>query len=291
MKVCGFSFVRNGVKLGYPFVEAIRSILPVCDEVIVAVGDSTDNTLSILRNIDPKVTIIETVWDDTLKEGGRVLAVETDKAFQAIPAKYDWCIYIQGDELIHEKYFPVMREAMEKYVDNKKVEGFLFNYIHFFGSYAYVGINSAWYRHEIRIIRNDKNIFSYRDAQGFRKRPNEKLKVKLLDAYIYHYGWVRYPEELKEKEKAKIRLYNPDEGAAEGHANYMDQYTYEKAIEPVALFEGTHPSVMLERVANQNWDYHPDLSLRYASMKDRFKRFMGKWTGWYPGEYKNYKII
>lgn len=291
MKVCGFSFVRNGVKLGYPFVEAIRSILPLCDEVIVAVGNSTDYTLDMVRNIDPRVTVIETVWDDNLKEGGRVLAVETDKAFRAIPDKYDWCIYIQGDEVIHEKYFPVMREAMEKYVDNKKVEGFLFNYIHFFGSYAYVGINSAWYRHEIRIIRNDKNIFSYRDAQGFRKRPNEKLKVKLLDAYIYHYGWVRYPEELKEKEKVKITLYNPDERAAEGHANYMNQYTYEKATEPVALFDGTHPLVMLPRVANQNWSYHPDLSLRYASLKDRFKKFMGKWTGWYPGEYKNFKII
>ncbi|TXJ29761.1 MAG: glycosyltransferase family 2 protein [Chitinophagaceae bacterium] len=291
MKVCGFSFVRNGVKLGYPFVEAIRSILPLCDEVIVAVGDSTDNTLEILRSLDPKVTIIETIWDENLKEGGRVLAVETNKAFQAIPAKYDWCIYIQGDEVIHEKYFPVIKGAMEKYLHNKKVEGFLFNYIHFFGSYAYVGINSAWYRHEIRIIRNDKNIFSYRDAQGFRKRPNEKLKVKLLDAYVYHYGWVRYPEELKEKEKAKIRLYNPDEGAVQGHADFMNQYTYEKAIEPVALFEGTHPAVMQDRVAKQNWSYQPDLSLRYASLKDRFKKFMGKWTGWFPGEYKNFKII
>lgn len=288
MKVCGFSFVRNGVKLAYPFTEAINSILPLCDEVIVAVGKSSDSTLDEIRNLGPKITILETEWDETLQDG-RVLAVETDKAFQAIPEKYDWAIYIQGDEVIHEKYLPVMREAMEKYVDQPKVEGFLFHYTHFFGSYEYVGVNSAWYRHEIRIVRNNKEIFSYRDAQGFRKKPNQKLRVKLIDAFVYHYGWVRLPDALKEKEKEKIRFYNNE--AAHGHAAYMNEYSYEKATEPVKKFNGTHPAVMLERVAHQNWIYRPDPRLRYASTKDWFKRFMNRLTGWLPGEYKNYKII
>src|SRR6187399_170661 len=113
MKVCGFSFVRNGVKFDYPFEEAIRSILPLCDEVIVAVGNSEDSTAERVKAIDPKVKVIETVWDETLREGGKVLASETNKAFAAISSEYDWAFYIQGDEVIHEKYLPVIRKAME----------------------------------------------------------------------------------------------------------------------------------------------------------------------------------
>lgn len=74
MKVCGFSFVRNGVKFDYPFVEAIRSILPLCDEIIVAVGKSDDNTLEMVRCIDKKITVVETEWDENIQQGGKVFA-------------------------------------------------------------------------------------------------------------------------------------------------------------------------------------------------------------------------
>ena len=48
MKVCGFSFIRNAVKYDYPIVESIRSILPICDKFVVAVGNSEDNTLQLI---------------------------------------------------------------------------------------------------------------------------------------------------------------------------------------------------------------------------------------------------
>ena len=103
MKVCGFTFIRNGIKLDFPFREAIRSILPLCDEVIVAVGKSDDNTLEVVKAISPKVKVLETV-----------------KAFRAIPYFYNWAFYIQGDEAVHEKYLPVIKKAMEENLDNKK---------------------------------------------------------------------------------------------------------------------------------------------------------------------------
>src|SRR4051812_33586569 len=118
MKVSGFTIVRNAIKYDYPIVEAITSILPLCDEVIVAVGKSEDETLQLIRSIgSPKIKIIETVWNESLREGGKVLADETNKAFAGIAADADWAFYIQGDEVIHEKYLPVIREAMEKYRD------------------------------------------------------------------------------------------------------------------------------------------------------------------------------
>jgi hypothetical protein len=170
MKVTGFTFIRNAIKYDYPVVEAIKSIMPVCDDFVVAVGKSDDQTLELIRGIDKsKIKIIETVWDDSLREGGQVLADETNKAFKAIDSESDWCFYIQGDEVMHEKYLPIVRGGMEKYLNHKSVDGLLFDYLHFYGSYDYVGEAYRWYRREIRIIRNDKKIYSYRDAQGFRK--------------------------------------------------------------------------------------------------------------------------
>lgn len=291
MKVCGFSFLRNGVQYDYPFVQSFRSILPLCDKMIVAIGNSSDNTLEAAQEIDPKISIIETTWDDTKKEGGRVLALETDKAFQAIPTEYDWAFYIQGDEVVHEKYYPAILDAMKKYKDDPDVDGLLFNYLHFFGSYDYVGSKYSWYRREIRVLKNNKNFFSYRDAQGFRKKPNEKLHVKLIDAYIYHYGWVRKPDSMQQKINANIHIYKGNN--IKEHIKEMSKkvYDYNTAHQPVELFSGTHPAIMKERIEEQNWAFKPDPSLKYASGKDKFKRIMFKYTHWYPGEYKNYKII
>lgn len=49
MKVCGFTFIRNAEKYDFPIVEAITSILPICDKFVVAVGESEDNTRAIIK--------------------------------------------------------------------------------------------------------------------------------------------------------------------------------------------------------------------------------------------------
>eukprot|EP00919_Chromeraceae_sp_WS-2016_P074801 GHVR01177019.1.p1 GENE.GHVR01177019.1~~GHVR01177019.1.p1 ORF type:complete len:182 (+),score=8.25 GHVR01177019.1:291-836(+) len=177
MFVSGFTFIRNAVKLDYPVSEAIRSILPVVDEMVVAVGNSDDATRDLILSLGDKIRIIDTTWDDSLREGGKVLAVETNKAFDAVGKQADWCVYIQGDECIHEKYHSEIRAKMEQFKDDNRVEGLLLDYAHFYGSYDYLGDSRTWYRKEIRIIRNDKHIRSYRDAQGFRKE-GKKTKSK-----------------------------------------------------------------------------------------------------------------
>ncbi|MBL7849704.1 MAG: glycosyltransferase family 2 protein [Cyclobacteriaceae bacterium] len=291
MKVCGFTIVRNAVKLDYPVVESIRSILPLCDEVIVAVGKSEDNTLEVIRAIDPeKIRVIETVWDDTQREGGRVLALETNKAFAAVPADADWCFYIQADEVLHEQYLDTVRKAMERYLDDSRVEGLLFNYRHFYGSYDYVGASWKWYRREIRIIRNDRQIFSYRDAQGFRRRPNEKLRVKLMDAEIYHYGWVREPKAMRRKQVAFSQLYHDDQWLQENIPKEED-FDY-REIDSLVRFEGSHPKVMEARIRRLNWRFDHDLSKNRISLREKLKRIASfLLLGYRVGEYKNYKLL
>ncbi|MDR3351069.1 MAG: hypothetical protein LBN98_05450 [Prevotellaceae bacterium] len=289
MKVSGFTFIRNAQKFDYPIVEAISSILPLCDEVIVCAGNSEDDTRRMIERIPSgKIKIIDSVWDDTLREGGRVLAQETDKAFAAVPPDADWAFYIQGDEVLHEKYIPVIRQAMEQYKDDRNVEGFLFKYIHFYGSYDYIGDSRMWYRNEIRIIRNDKAIRSYRDAQGFRK-DGRKLRVKKIDAYIYHYGWVKPPKYQQAKAIKFHSMWHDDEWI-QRYIPTVDEFDYSK-IDSLKLFEGAHPLVMQERIARMNWTFSFDVTQKKFPFKDRCLYWLERLTGRRWFEYKNYHII
>ena len=287
MKVSGFSFIKNAIKFGFPIVEAIESILPICDNFYIAVGKSDDETLELIKSIkSDKIKIIETVWDEELIKGGKVLAAETDKAFNSISDDSDWAFYIQGDEVVHEKYLSNIKKAMEKYKNDEKVDGLLFNYHHFYGSYDYIGDAARWYPHEIRVIKNKKNIYSYDDAQGFRKNDNEKLNVKLIDAYMYHYGWVKEPKTQNKKREGFRKLYsipNP-EGFKESN-----DFDYSK-IDALHLFKGTHPKVMQKLIAKKNWSFDYDISINNLSFKHKMKKLLKKLTGIQLG-YKNYKIV
>lgn len=286
MHVTGFTFIRNAVRFDYPIVEAITSILPLCDEFLVAVGNSEDDTLELIKSIDsPKIRIIETVWDESLREGGRVLAVETDKAFQAISDQSDWCFYIQGDEVVHEKYHDIIYAEMKKWKDTPEVDGLLFKYRHFYGSYDYVAVSSGWYKNEIRIIRNNKKIYSFRDAQGFRKDNDKMLKVKPIDAYIYHYGWVKPPRNMQLKQQSFQKLWHNDEWIDKNVAK-TETFDY-TGIDSLTLFNETHPAVMKERIKRLNWTFSHDITRNKFTVKERIKALIKKYTG-LDFSYKNY---
>ena len=289
MKVSGFTFVKNALIYGYPVVESILSILPICDEVVVAVGKSEDDTLGLIEKIgSSKIRIIKTVWDENVREGGRVLAIETDKAFREIANDSDWAFYIQADEVLHEKYLQPIRSRMEELKEDTSVDGLLFKYLHFYGSYDYVGSSLRWYQNEIRVIRNDSSIYSYSDAQGFRKDQNKKLLVKPVDACIYHYGWVKDPRTMQAKQKNVNKYWHDDQWIDE-HIVKVDEYDYASNITSLARFDGTHPNVMRERVRNSNWKFEYDISKNRFTFKEKSKMFFEKYFG-LDFNYKNYRL-
>ena len=289
MKVCGFTFIRNAVKYDYPVVEAISSILPMCDKIIVVVGKSEDNTRNLIERINPsKIVIIDSEWDENLREGGSVLAVETNKAIDALPAEYEWAFYIQADEVVHEKYHSTIMHSMKKWEDDKSVDGLLFKYLHFYGSYDFTGDSARWYRNEVRIIRCDKSIRSFRDAQGF-KKDGQLLNVREADATIFHYGWVKPPKLQQDKQKFFNSLWHPDEWLKKNISAH-EEFDYSK-IDSLKRFTGTHPAVMQKRIEKSNWNFNFDTAKKKLSVKTRIKLLIEKFTGWRPGEYKNYKML
>jgi len=290
IKVSGFTFIRNAIQYDYPIVESIQSLLPVVDELVVAVGKSDDGTLGLIQQIQsPKIKIIETVWNDALREGGRVLADETQKALSAIDPQSVWAFYLQGDEVLHEADAATMREAMLRYADDRRVEGLLFNYKHFYGSYDYIGNSRRWYRKEIRVVRNTGLVRSYKDAQGFRKADGSKLAVKAINASIYHYGWVKPPEAQMQKQKTFNKYWHDDQWMKQ-HIPDQSAFDYSN-IDSLALFEGTHPRVMQDRIAKKNWKFAFDITRSTKDLRTRLSDFFESLTGYRLGEYKNYKKI
>jgi hypothetical protein len=291
MKLSGFTFVRNAVKFDYPVVESITSILPIVDEFIVSVGNCEDDTLELIQSIpSSKIKIHHSIWDDNLKEGGRVLAVETDKALAQISEDSDWAFYLQADEVVHENELPVIQKAAQEYLHTKEVEGLLFNYKHFYGTYDYIGDSRRWYDYEIRLIRNNKNIISYRDAQGFRTINNRKLQVKLAGASIYHYGWVRHPHKQLEKLNTFHSLWSKEHTVVPD-LKEEEQFDFFKDVDSVVLFAGTHPQTMQKRIAEKNWKADFDTQKKKFSFKDKLLYRFEKLTGIRLFNYKNYKKI
>lgn len=289
MKISGFTIIRNAIINDYPVVESIRSVLPLVNEMIVSIGRGEDDTEALIRSIgDPKIRIFHSEWDPAHFQGGKILAIETDKAFEQVDPSSDWALYIQADELIHEKYHDTILKAAQQYKDELQVEGLLFHYLHFYGTYDYIGDSRKWYNKEIRVIRNDRSIRSYRDAQGFRKQ-GQKLHVKQIDAYIYHYGWVKSPQQMMVKNKNFIEFWSEETGKKQAMQS-KDLFNFDE-FDSLSLFKETHPVVMQARVAKKNWDVDLDISQKKFSLKNRLLYWIEKKTGVRLFDYRNYKRI
>lgn len=311
MKISGFTMVRNATKLYYPIKESIQSILPICHEFVVALGkgDPDDNTEAEIRSIgSDKIRIIHTEWDMQTYTGGTVYAQQTDIAKAACTG--DWLFYIQSDEVIHEKYLPVIRERCAQLLADKSVEGLLFRYKHFWGDYDHYLVSHAWYPNEIRIIRNDPQIHSWRDAQSFRRIPGFdgkdykqqegtfKLNVARVDAEIFHYGWVRPPHYMQSKRKAFSTAYRGAQSAQKEFQHEDELFDYGD-LSKHKRYRDTHPKVLENWVKRFDWQQHlyPNRKPTRKHKHDKFKyrlltfieqTFLG---GNLIGGFKNYKLL
>lgn len=290
MRISGFTFVRNAIDLYYPVVESITSILPICDEFIVAAGDSTDGTTELLRRInDPKVKIIETLWDRNLFVGGKTNAQQTNVALEACTG--DWAFYLQADEVVHEDDLPVLVDRMRTHLGDPRVEGLLFDYLHFFADYDHYQTAHNWYRREVRIVRTGTGIRSWHSAQGFR-REAEKIHVVRSGGRIFHYGWVRPPSRMTRKTHAFTSLHL---GPTEADARFPDrdrEFDYGQ-LHGRARFTGTHPAVMRARIAAKDWEVRPGKQVyRHDTLPIRLLSFLeDRILGFRLGENRNFIVI
>lgn len=237
MKVSGFTFLRNGTLLGYPYIESLKSLLMVCDEVVVAVGAGEDDTLEQVRQIDdPRIRVLETTWNESMRDRGYVYAQQ--KMIAQFNCTGDWAFYLEGDEVIHEDDAPRIRAAMEKYLNNQQVEALVFDYHHFYGSPDLVARSPGWYRRAPRIIRNTIRSWAPDGLFWVVMHGNKRGRypqAALTGCPIYHYGHVRSTAKMQEKIRQVSRYWN--------HTPKAHDYSQIDAsiLQP---FNGSHPAIV-----------------------------------------------
>src|SRR5712691_4858386 len=284
----GFTIVRNAVKLDFPIVPAIRSVLEVCDEVVVNVGRSEDETRDVVAAIaDPRVKILDSEWDFTKKN--EMLSIETLKAMHA--CRGDWGIYIQADEVLHETGARILKEKIAEWDRDERVEGLLVDYRHFYAGFDLVATSRRWYRREVRAIRLGRDIRPYQGAQGFRVGPNyRKIRARPTDAEMFHYGWARPAKAIKEKLEISKTIY-PWGG---------DRFDREQArgfLEWIPLlrpFTGTHPQAARAWIAARSHDPERFVGPRRFKL-EHLRFYLSDWierlTGERLFEFRNYQLL
>ncbi len=262
MKISGFTLIRNGVRFDYPFLEAFRSILPLVDELIINVGTGEDETRARIAKFAAeegagKVLTFDSDWpmqDPVKMRGGQILSEQTNLALDRCSG--DWCIYVQSDEVFHEEDIEKVRTSLAEADRDSRVDGLVFDYLHFYGSFDVIQQSRSAYRREVRAIRRKSGARSVGDAQSFRMPDGSKVPaIRARGARVFHYGWVRPPEAMREKTVFMDQLYHG--GAKQGQTVPFtgENYRYKRFV-GLKRYEGTHPSVMRERIRSRNWKWN-----------------------------------
>jgi glycosyltransferase involved in cell wall biosynthesis len=256
MRISGYSIARNALRYGYPLAESLRSLLPLVDELVVAVGRSEDKTEELVRDVGGrKLKLIRTVWDESLREGGRILSQQSNLALERCTG--DWAVYLQADEVLHEDDLALIERACVRHA-RTPVEGLRFSYLHFYGSYQTVQAHwRKWYRSAVRAVKTDRGVRSVGDAYGFRVggEGGRRLLSLACGARIFHYGWCRPPEVMRVKQRNLDRFYHDDAWLAARRSEEAKRRAFYADRGHLEPFHGSHPAVMAARVQAQNWRF------------------------------------
>ncbi|WP_435189491.1 glycosyltransferase [Pseudothioglobus sp. nBUS_23] len=251
MKVSGFTFIKNGQILGYPFLESIQSILPIVDEFIVNVGESEDDTLSLIKSIkNSKIRIIESKWNENMKDRGYVYGQQ--KMIAQFNCTGDWLFYIEGDELYHENDLSKIKDSMKLYLNSSNVEALVFDFLHFYGNANSYLDSPGWYRSEARVIKSSVRSYAPDGLFWLILDGNKKgryPKAKKVDVQCFHYGWIRTEQQMNLKSEKVQKYWGKD-------PVIIDYSKFDQSI--IREFNGDHPEIISSWLPKSDGIYHAD---------------------------------
>ncbi len=291
MKISGFTYVRNGFEYQYPFIASIKSLLPIVDELIVVVGDSVDGTRKAIEELDDiKIRIVDSIWDNSLRSGGNLFAEQSNIGVRH--ATGDWLIHLQADEVLMEGCRKEISECIQLANSKVNIDGILFPFLHFWGDYSHIRKTRRTHRLEIRAFKNNRNILSFRDSQGFRKYTNkkkgEKLKVIKTETKVFHYSYSRHPKLMKKKANYFKRFWHSDDWIIRKTNKKLFDFNL---VDKLDGYNGPHPKFMQKIIKNQDWEFDYNASKSNMKFKDRILNAIEKIIGYRLFEYKNYILV
>jgi len=285
MKISGFTFIKNGQILGYPFLQSIQSILPIVDEFVVNVGESEDETLSLIKSIESdKIRIIQSKWNDTMQNRGYVYGQQ--KMIAQFNCTGDWAFYIEGDEIYHEADLDKIKASMHAHNDNSNVEALVVDFYHFYGNANSYLDSPGWYRSEARIIKNSVRSYAPDGLFWLVLESNKKgryPRAVKVGAHCYHYGWVRSEAQMNLKSE-KVQKYWG------GKPVNIDYSQMDQSI--IKEFQGSHPKMVKDWLPREKGVFQADLNYQPSRKQKKHQLMISleKWFGWELSK-KHYKLI
>ena len=291
MKISGFTYIRNGFEYQYPFIASIKSLLPIVDELIVVVGDSSDGTRDAIEELgEVKIKIEDSVWNNLLRSEGKLFAEQANIGVRK--ATGDWLIHLQADEVLMEDARDKILECIERANSQDNIDGVLFPFLHFWGDYKHIRNTRRTHRFEIRAFKNNRNIFSFRDSQGFRKygenKTGKKLKVIKTKVIVFHYSYSRNPKLMRKKANYFKRFWHSDNWIKR---NKNDKEFDFNQVDKLENYKGPHPEYIQDIINKKDWEFNYNPSKSNMKFKDRILNTIEKLTRYRLFEYKNYKLM
>ena len=264
-------------------------MLPIVDEFVVALGPCEDETEGVLREIgDPKIRILPTQWNERIRSDYSVkgYVYGQQKSLALFNCTGDWAFYLEADELVHEAELPKIRAAMERHLEDPRVEALAFDYLHFYGNANTYAWSPRWYRTEARILRNtipawgpEGLFFVVLETHKRGRYP----RAAHSGATIYHYGWVKSLSQRAAKRENNARYWGVPR-----------QFETSAEIDPQVLkpFAGTHPKAIQDWLppAEGLFQANPDHQLTARERKHRLMLRLEKWFG-VQFRKKHYKLV
>lgn len=244
--ISGHMIIKNGIKFDYPFREACLSILPICEEFIFIEGQGEDGTYEALLELQKQHPKIQVYREEWVKEHYSVLSDLTNKAIERCTQPFHF--QIQADECVHEQYLGKIKAMCNR----DDFDFAFFGVYHFFSNFDTIYQPGVFYDRFIRVARRSlyPDICSFSDAMSlgcpstdckrFREVSHDRIKV-------HHYGYVRKPKELIEKQKQMTKWWGYQEldpylqhGDENGKIDWMEKFRPEQ-LRP---FPDTHPAAI-----------------------------------------------
>lgn len=196
MKITGTMVLRNAVKLGYPFELAIRSLRPLCDEVIILVDPtSEDDTLDRVIDLLPDI-IVQSSWDMSNHRGHTNCEISVQTEHVCAEATGDWIFSLQADEVLHEEEAATLRAAASA-AEADGVSALEIMRLYFYGSLRQY--RTDWTIPMVRFFKRGAWKPDVDGAMRFDPCTPRERKKSLSTAKIYHYSRVGDPQAIAER--------------------------------------------------------------------------------------------
>ena len=168
IKISGIQTISNAVSLGYSFIEAVLSVLPIVDEFLINDGGSSDDTPLYLKKLQKTFPDKIKLFNKPFYRCEAWETIDECVNYLISQAKGDWIFEVFGDEIWHEKNLLEVKQIIEK--ASKKGYNSIRMIAHWVNFHH---ISSFEYRN-VRIIRKLDDLKSYWCGDDFRTAETEK---------------------------------------------------------------------------------------------------------------------